>query len=262
MPGEVDADRGEAAEIELLQVGRARLQDHLILVIMLEPVGVLAVAAVGRAAAGLDEGGVPRLGPERAQRRRGVEGARAHLHVVGLEDQAALLAPIIVERQDQLLEGGRLDAKVSPSRVQQEGSPRFGAWGKMGQESGIRSGQVTFVNSSVGIGRRWPDVFVTGLGAAARGGAQSASSPGRRSTAPVSPRDRRSGCSPTRTHASICSARSTCCAGPGAAMRWSAARARGADRASSRGQTVARDRGRPKHDPIARASSPCRAGAS
>ena len=58
---EVDADRGEAAEVQLLQVGRARLQDHLILVIMLQPVGVLAIAAVGRAAARLDEGGVPRL---------------------------------------------------------------------------------------------------------------------------------------------------------------------------------------------------------
>ena len=87
--------------------GGRGLQDHLILVIMLEPVGVLAIAPVGRPARGLDIGGLPRLRPERAQRGGGVEGAGAHLHVVGLEDHAALRAPIIVQRQDQLLEAER-----------------------------------------------------------------------------------------------------------------------------------------------------------
>ena len=33
-----------------------------------------------------------------------MKGPRAHLHVVGLEDHAALRAPIVVERQDQVLE--------------------------------------------------------------------------------------------------------------------------------------------------------------
>ena len=42
----VDADRGERIEIELLQVLGRRLQDHLILIIVLQPVGVLAVASV------------------------------------------------------------------------------------------------------------------------------------------------------------------------------------------------------------------------
>ncbi len=99
----VDADRGQAAEIELLQVGRARLQHHLILVIMAEPVGVLAIAAVGRPAARLDIGRLPRIGPERAQHRRRVERPRPHLQVIGLQQHAALRAPIAVERQDQVL---------------------------------------------------------------------------------------------------------------------------------------------------------------
>ncbi|MNE41678.1 hypothetical protein D3C80_1357600 [compost metagenome] len=42
----VDADGGQRAEIQLLQVVRVRLQDDLILVIVLQPVGVLAIAAV------------------------------------------------------------------------------------------------------------------------------------------------------------------------------------------------------------------------
>jgi hypothetical protein len=79
-------------EIEVLQVGGRRLQDHLELVIVLQPVGVLAVAAVLGPARGLHIGRVPRLRAERAQRRRRVEGAGADLHVVGLQDDAALLA--------------------------------------------------------------------------------------------------------------------------------------------------------------------------
>src|SRR3546814_5931661 len=56
----VDADRGEAAQILLLNIGRRRLQDDLILIIMLKAVGVLAIEAVGRTTARLDIGGVPR----------------------------------------------------------------------------------------------------------------------------------------------------------------------------------------------------------
>src|SRR3546814_4134573 len=82
--------------------------DLLILVIMLEPVGILAVAAVGRAAARLNEGGIPRIGAERTQRRRGVKGARSHLRVIRLEDQTAPIAPVIVERQNHALEAQRL----------------------------------------------------------------------------------------------------------------------------------------------------------
>jgi hypothetical protein len=74
------------------------------LIIMLEAVGILAVAAVGRSAAGLDVGGLPRVGTEASKGGSGVKGAGAHLDVVGLEDQAALLAPIIVEGEDQRLE--------------------------------------------------------------------------------------------------------------------------------------------------------------
>ena len=96
----------QAAEIELLAVGRRRLQDHLELVIVLQPVRVLAIAAVRRPARGLHIGGAPRLGPERAQRRRRMEGAGAHLHVVGLQDHAALLRPVSLQRQDQRLEAG------------------------------------------------------------------------------------------------------------------------------------------------------------
>ena len=84
----------EAAEIEVLDVGRRRLHDHLELVVVLQAVRVLAVAAILGPARRLDIGRVPRLGPERAQGSRGMEGAGADLDVIGLQDDAALLRPV------------------------------------------------------------------------------------------------------------------------------------------------------------------------
>ena len=100
----IDADGVERLQVELLDVRRRRLQDHLELIVVLQPVRVLAVAAVLRPARGLDVGRVPRLRPERAQRGRRMERAGPHLHVVGLQDDAAVVGPIALERQDQPLE--------------------------------------------------------------------------------------------------------------------------------------------------------------
>ena len=124
----IDAERREAAEIKILAVGGRRLQDHLELVIMLQPVGVFAVAAVGRSARGLDIGGAPRLRPERAQRRRRMEGARADLDIVGLQDHAALLRPKALQRQDQGLEArpARLERSFRGPPMAQRGRGQAG----------------------------------------------------------------------------------------------------------------------------------------
>ena len=60
---------------------------------LLQAVRVVAVAAVRRAARGLDERDVPRLGTERAQERGRVVRAGADLGVVRLHDEAAALGP-------------------------------------------------------------------------------------------------------------------------------------------------------------------------
>src|SRR5260221_1596064 len=100
----VDADFAKTAEIQLLQIVRARLQHDLILVVMAEAAGIFSVSAVGRAAARLGISGAPPVGPKRAQHRRRMEGPRPHLHVIGLEDHAPLRAPIMVQGEDQVLE--------------------------------------------------------------------------------------------------------------------------------------------------------------
>src|SRR5579859_384794 len=71
---------------------------------MLQPVWVLAIAAVLRPPRRLHIGGVPLFWPERAQGRRRVKRAGTHFHVVGLQDDATPIRPVALQRQDQTLE--------------------------------------------------------------------------------------------------------------------------------------------------------------
>ncbi len=73
---------------------RVRLQDDLVLVIMAEPIWVFAIARVGRPPARLDIGRPPVLGTKGAQHGGWMQGASAHLQVIGLQDGAALAGPI------------------------------------------------------------------------------------------------------------------------------------------------------------------------
>ena len=105
--GGVEADRLEGAEVEVLGIHRAGLQDDLELVVVLHAVGVLAVAAVRRATARLRVAGAPGVGAEAAQGRGRVERAGADLGVVGLHDGAALIGPVPLELEDHVLERKR-----------------------------------------------------------------------------------------------------------------------------------------------------------
>ena len=103
----VQADSGKRPQVKLLGVYRRGLDEHLELIVVLHAVRVLAVAAVGGTAAGLRIAGAPLGGTERAQRGRGMEGTGTDLGVIGLHNDAALLAPVLLEAQDDVLEGKR-----------------------------------------------------------------------------------------------------------------------------------------------------------
>src|SRR5690606_12642843 len=94
----------ERAEVLVDDVEGAGLQHHLELVVVLAAVGVVAVAAVLGAAAGLDPRGVPRLRSERAQEGRRVERRGAFLDAVRLRDEAVAVARVFREGQDEVLE--------------------------------------------------------------------------------------------------------------------------------------------------------------
>ena len=117
----IDADGAEAPQIQVLDVVRAGLHEHLELIVVLQAVGVLAVAAVGGTAAALHVAGAPRVGAQRAQRGGRVVGASAHGAVVRLQNDAALGGPVVLQVHDDVLERGRLRAGTSRCRVRGEG---------------------------------------------------------------------------------------------------------------------------------------------
>ena len=100
---EVDADRFQAAQVLLDDVVGRGLQDHLQLRVLVEAVGILAVAAVGGTAAGLHVGDAVGLRTEHAQERFRTHGAGADLHVVGLLNDAAAVGPVLLQLEDDVL---------------------------------------------------------------------------------------------------------------------------------------------------------------
>ena len=111
--GSMPSARSEL-EVQVLDVGGRRLEDDLELVVLVQAVRVLAVAAVGGPPRRLHVRDLPRLGTEHAQERLRVHGARADLGVPGLVDQAAALRPVLLERGHDLLEGQALLRRAHP----------------------------------------------------------------------------------------------------------------------------------------------------
>ena len=84
-----DAEAFKAFQIKLLNVVRRRLHDDLELIMLIEPIRILAVAPVRRTAGGLHISDVPRLRTEYPEERGRVHRTRALLHVVGFRQYAA-----------------------------------------------------------------------------------------------------------------------------------------------------------------------------
>ena len=94
-----------------------RLEDHLELEVLLQAVRVLAVAAVGRAAATARRRRRSTARARGAQQRRRVERAGADLGVVRRHDQAAVVGPVAGQACDHILEAcPRHVAAVYPGR--------------------------------------------------------------------------------------------------------------------------------------------------
>ena len=75
---------------------------------MLKPVGVFAVTTIFGPPTGLNVGRFPGLGPDGAQERCRVAGASANFHVEWLKQSTALLVPVVLKRQDNLLESAHI----------------------------------------------------------------------------------------------------------------------------------------------------------
>ena len=105
MLAELDADGFKAAQVHVLDVGRRRLENHLILKMFVQAIGVFAVTAIRRAARGLHIRDAIRCWAENAQERFRVHGARANFGVVGLLEDATLVSPEVHEFENETLKG-------------------------------------------------------------------------------------------------------------------------------------------------------------
>ena len=97
----------ETLEIELLHFVGRRLEDHLELVVLEQPVRVLAEAAVGRPARRLDVRDVPVRRAEHAQKRLGMHRAGADLDVERLLQRAPARRPEFRQLENEILKGHR-----------------------------------------------------------------------------------------------------------------------------------------------------------
>ena len=102
---EIDADGFEAAEILFEHVIGRRLQDDLELLMLVEAVGIFAVAAVGGAAAGLHVRHFIRFGAEDAQEGFGRHGAGADFEIMRFLDDGATVGPVVLQLEDCVLKG-------------------------------------------------------------------------------------------------------------------------------------------------------------
>ncbi len=103
----VEAERAQRAQIQLLKIVGRGFDGDLELIVVLQPEWVLAIATVGGPARGLHVRRAPGLRADGAQEGRGVEGARSHFHVVGLQDDATPQRPIGLKGKDQVLKSAR-----------------------------------------------------------------------------------------------------------------------------------------------------------
>src|SRR5207253_9248368 len=91
--GKLDADGASALEIKILNIGRRRLKYYLKLQVLVQPVGILAVAAVRRTTAGLHIGHPIGLGTKDTEKCLRVHSACADLDVIGLLKNAIAVGP-------------------------------------------------------------------------------------------------------------------------------------------------------------------------
>ena len=108
MLAQVNAHRAERLQVKLLHVLRRRLQDHLQLVVLVKPVGILAIAAIGGPARRLHVGYLVGLWPKHTQKSFRRHGAGADIDVVGLLQDTSSLGPEGLEAEDEFLESRRI----------------------------------------------------------------------------------------------------------------------------------------------------------
>ena len=99
----IDAARLEAIEIELLHFVGRRLQDHLVLMVLEQPIRVLSEPAVVGTTRWLDVGDAPRLRAEHAEQRLRMRSPGADFEIERLLQQASMGRPERRQLENEIL---------------------------------------------------------------------------------------------------------------------------------------------------------------
>ncbi|RWX43299.1 hypothetical protein H206_02897 [Candidatus Electrothrix aarhusensis] len=100
---EVEAESFQTLQVHLLHIARRGFDHHLVLIIMLEAVGIFAVAPVSGAAGGLHIGGLPGFRPQGLEQSGRVKGSGTDFHVIGLHNNATGRGPVAIQGRDNIL---------------------------------------------------------------------------------------------------------------------------------------------------------------
>src|SRR5437868_131877 len=98
----INAQFSQAVQVQLLNVIWRRLENDLILIIMLHPVWILAVASVSRAPTGLRIGCPPWLWTQRPEKSGRMKSSCSHFQVIGLLNDASLIGPKTMEGENEI----------------------------------------------------------------------------------------------------------------------------------------------------------------
>src|ERR1700730_9481266 len=99
----IDSNRGEALEVNVLDINRRRFEDDLKLQVLVQPVGILAAAPVGERTARLRVRDAIRGRSEHAKESFGVHGPCPDFHIIRLLQYATLPRPKLRQFQNQIL---------------------------------------------------------------------------------------------------------------------------------------------------------------
>src|SRR4030095_15404415 len=91
----LDAKGSEGFEIEILYVRRGRLENHLELIVLVDPEGVLGIATVDWTSRRRAIGDAPRLGAQDAEEGVGGHRPGAPLQIVGLLGNSSPSSPVL-----------------------------------------------------------------------------------------------------------------------------------------------------------------------
>ena len=107
MPLQINANRSQRFQVQLLHIGRWWLQNYLQLCVLEESIWIFSVTTIRRSTRGLRVGNAVRLGPQHAQKCFWRHGSRAHFNVIRLLQNAAARRPKALQSKKKFLKGQR-----------------------------------------------------------------------------------------------------------------------------------------------------------